>query len=150
MIWLIGKPKTVFGAYGAKTHNIEVDDNAAATVVFENDVYATIQTSTSIDPGFPGLVNFYGTDGMISIDGNVLKIVKKDGTHEVLNFDKDKVGSANDPTLFAPVPHKRLINDFVEAILHDRKPLVDGYEGIRAIEVIEAIYQSKGEKVINL
>ncbi|MEM3104452.1 MAG: Gfo/Idh/MocA family oxidoreductase, partial [Candidatus Bathyarchaeia archaeon] len=38
--------------------------------------------------------------------------------------------------------HKRLLKDFVDAILEDRKPRVDGYEGRRSLELIRAIYRS--------
>ena len=38
--------------------------------------------------------------------------------------------------------HRRQIDDFVRAIREDRQPRVNGPEGRRAVELIEAIYKS--------
>jgi predicted dehydrogenase len=149
MIWLIGKPITIFGAFAAKMHNIEVDDNAAALVLFQNGTYATIQTSTALKPGFPSAVNIFGSEGMISIDGNTLKHIDKTGQENIQNFEK-QVGSANDPKKFSLEAQQRLILDFLDALQNHRAPTIDGAEGLRAIEVITAIYESNGEKVIFL
>jgi predicted dehydrogenase len=149
MIWLAGKPKTVFGAFGAKTHKIEVDDNAAAVVLFENGVYATIQTSTSVQPGYPAKVALFGTEGSIVIDGNVLQITHKDGKVETRDFDGPQVGSANDPKKFSLQAQRRLLENYIDAVLSHTDPIVNGYEGLRAIEVIKAIYASNGKNVIH-
>ena len=45
-----------------------------------------------------------------------------------------------DPATFY---HKLQIQDFLQAILEDRRPLVDGVEGRKAVELIEAIYRSQ-------
>jgi UDP-N-acetyl-2-amino-2-deoxyglucuronate dehydrogenase len=149
MIWLVGQPKTVFGFFGAKTHDIEVDDNSATVVRFENDAYATIQTSTSLEPGYTNKVNIFGDKGGISIVGNSLTITHQDGTIENLDFEK-QVGSASDPKLFSMKAQNALIKDFIGAVENKRPPLVDGKEGLRAIEVIQAIYKSNGERVIHI
>ena len=45
--------------------------------------------------------------------------------------------------------HNLLFADVIEAIKEDRKPLIDGREGKKAVEVILAIYKSSrtGESV---
>jgi len=43
-----------------------------------------------------------------------------------------------------------LMNDFADAIREDREPLVNGVEGLRALKVVRAVYDSAGEKVINI
>jgi UDP-N-acetyl-2-amino-2-deoxyglucuronate dehydrogenase len=151
MIWLMGKPKTVYGVFGAITHKIEVDDNAAALVTFENGAYATIQTSTSVSPGYPAKVNVFGTDGMVSVDGNKLKVVTKDGKETEQDFEKDiGTATANDPKKFSLQAQQRLMTNYFDAVRSKKQPLVDGAEGLRAIQVIKAIYASNGQKVINL
>jgi UDP-N-acetyl-2-amino-2-deoxyglucuronate dehydrogenase len=150
MIWLCGVPKTVFGVFDAKTHQIEVDDNAVALITFENGIYATIQTSTSLKPGYPAKVAIFGTEGSITLDGNFLRVVRPDGKEEVFDFDRQQVGSANDPKKFSPIAHQRLLTNYIQAVKSHKPPAVDGLEGLRAIEVITAIYKSKGQHVIIL
>ncbi len=148
MIWLIGKPKKLFGVYGAKTHEIEVDDNAAAVVIFDNEAYGTIQTSVSVKPGYTGKINVFGTKGGISLIGNTLVWTKEDGSVEELDFAVKQVGSSNDPKKFDMKSQINLISDFVDAVQNNRSPKVDGKEGLRAIQVITGIYESNGEKVV--
>ena len=148
MMWLVGQPKKVFGVFGAKTHDIEVDDNAAAVVIFENGAYGTIQTSTSCDPGYTAKMNIFGSKGGISLIGQKLTWTKENGDVEEMDFEKAQVGSANDPKKFNLKAQVAVIVDFIGAVTEDRLPKIDGAEGLRAIDVIEAIYKSKGEKVI--
>jgi UDP-N-acetyl-2-amino-2-deoxyglucuronate dehydrogenase len=51
-------------------------------------------------------------------------------------------GGSSDPSAISHVCHARQLGDFVEALQTGRKPLVDGREGRKAVEVILAIYQS--------
>jgi UDP-N-acetyl-2-amino-2-deoxyglucuronate dehydrogenase len=55
-------------------------------------------------------------------------------------------GTANDtssnPTNFGIEGHKRQIEDFVQAILENRPPLVDQHAGRQAVDLILAIYES--------
>jgi UDP-N-acetyl-2-amino-2-deoxyglucuronate dehydrogenase len=41
--------------------------------------------------------------------------------------------------------HAAVFQDFAEAIRQGRRPAIDGAEGRRSVEVVEAIYQSKKE-----
>ena len=51
-------------------------------------------------------------------------------------------GGASNPAAISHVYHARQLADFVQALESGRKPLVDGREGRRAVEVILAIYRS--------
>jgi len=51
-------------------------------------------------------------------------------------------GGSSNPAAISHVGHARQLADFVHAIRTDSAPLVDGREGRRAVEVIEAIYRS--------
>lgn len=42
------------------------------------------------------------------------------------------------------------MNDFANAIRKNREPLVNSEEGLRSIEIVRAIYESNGEKIIDL
>ena len=120
-----------------------------SVVEFENGVFATIQTSTSLQPGYPAKVNIFGTEGSISIDGNALKIVDKDKNETNYDYESE-VGSSNDPKKFSLQAQQRLLADYFDALANNRSPLVDGAEGLRVIQVITAIYESNGEKVVYL
>jgi UDP-N-acetyl-2-amino-2-deoxyglucuronate dehydrogenase len=147
LLWLMGNPKTLFGVFAAKTHKIEVDDTSAAVITFVNDVYATIQTSVCADRRYPSVIEIYGTKGMVHLSEQFLKIVKDDGSVEEKKYPNE-FGSSSDVYGISRKNHHDLIMDYFNAVKEKRNPLVDGKEGMRSIEVIMAIYESKGQKII--
>lgn len=146
--WLMGDVDTVFGFWDKKIHKIEVDDNACAVVKFKNGTFATIATSTSAKPGYPAEVTIIGSQGSISIDGNVLKHTKETGETEIMDFDKGQVAMFNDPKVFSKKSHSRIIQNFVEAVRNGTQPAVSGEEGLKSLLIIEGIYKSNGTKII--
>ena len=48
----------------------------------------------------------------------------------------------NDPAKIPMHNHERQIRDMIEAIKQDRRPLVDLFDGKRAVEIILAAYES--------
>ena len=60
-------------------------------------------------------------------------------------------GGAADPAAIGHKAHAKLFQDVLDAIEEGRKPLVDGYEGRRSVEVIRAVYESaKTGKTVKL
>jgi predicted dehydrogenase len=51
-------------------------------------------------------------------------------------------GGAADPTAIDHHGHTALFKDFLQAIKQQRRPLVDGHEGRRSVEIILAIYKA--------
>jgi UDP-N-acetyl-2-amino-2-deoxyglucuronate dehydrogenase len=153
MVYLVGNVKKLFGFWAHRIHNIEVDDNTCASFIFENGAFGTIQTSTSSKAAFPGKLIIFGSEGAIEIDGNILTFHKPDNTNERIDYAAKtggQVASATDPKKFSIDAHQRLISDFRDAILNNREPLVNGEEGLRALKVVCAVYESNGEKIVTL
>ena len=60
-------------------------------------------------------------------------------------------GGSSNPAAISHQGHTRQLTDFVNAIKLGGKPLVDGKEGRRAVELIQAIYASNATgKVIHI
>ncbi len=153
MVYLLGNVKRLFGCWAHRVHDIEVDDNTCAAFVFESGAFGTIQTSTSTKAAFPARLTIFGSEGGLELDGNVLTYFKADGTKERTDYaamEGGQVASATDPRKFSVVAHARLMNDFADAIREDREPLVSGDEGLRSIKIIRAVYDSAGERVIDI
>lgn len=153
MVYLLGNVKRLFGCWAHRVHDIEVDDNTCAAFVLESGAFGTIQTSTSTRAAFPARLTIFGSEGGIELDGNVLTHFKADGTRERTDFaarEGGQVGSAIDPKKFSVVAHARLMRDFAGAIREDREPLVTGEEGLKSLKVVRAVYESAGEKVIDI
>ncbi len=62
---------------------------------------------------------------------------------------RDVASGASDPMAISLEPFERQFIDFGEAIKSGRRPVSSGEDGLRALQVVESIYNScrKGEKV---
>ena len=119
LLWLFGDVVRVTGRTSTRLHAIEVEDTAAALLEFANGATGTIEATTAAFPGFPRRLEVTGTKATI--------------VHE----DPPRPAAVADAT-----PHRRVFEDFIDAIRANRPPACDGREGRRSVALIEAIYRS--------
>jgi UDP-N-acetyl-2-amino-2-deoxyglucuronate dehydrogenase len=119
LLWLFGEVVGVTGRTSTRVHAIEVEDTAAALLEFASGATGTIEATTAAYPGFPRRLEVTGTKGTI--------------VHE----DPPRPAAVADAA-----PHRRVFEDFIDAIRANRPPACDGREGRRSVAVIEAIYRS--------
>lgn len=150
LCYLAGRAKSVCAFTDTMTHeNIEVEDNAVACIRFANGAMGTIEASTSCAPGFPRRLEVSGERGSVVIEGEDLArwefIDKTEEDEQILadggSGEEGKSGKA-DPLAISFEGHRMQVQDFVDAILEDREPLVPGREGRVSVELICGIYES--------
>lgn len=138
---------------------IEVEDNAVVILNFRCGALGVIEGSTSVYPGFFKRLEISGTDGSVIIEEDVLKfwdfrekIEEDDNIRQNFMLQKNfSGGGASDPADISYQGHKKQFEDMIDAIEKNRKPLVDGLEARKAVEIVLAAYQSaKEKKNINL
>jgi predicted dehydrogenase len=150
LLWMMGAPRQVCGFTAMLAHErIEVEDTAVACLRFAGGALGVIEATTSVHPGSPKTIAVHGDRGTAVIEQE--DVLRWDFTPEA---DEDRAikqrfaqkvgasGGASNPAAISHVYHARQLADFVQALESGRKPLVDGREGRRAVEVILAIYQS--------
>jgi UDP-N-acetyl-2-amino-2-deoxyglucuronate dehydrogenase len=139
-----GEISEVYGQVRTMTHAIEGEDLAMAIVHFKNGALGQIQASTSMWPGYPERLEVYGEKGSLILEGGRLSQINIQGMEQTGEGEKPK-GSAtgsSDPMAISHEPHRRQIEDFATAVRENRAPLVDGREGRKSVQLIEAIYRS--------
>jgi predicted dehydrogenase len=158
-LWLGGPVRRVWARTLQATHErIEVEDHLCATLEFANGAVGTLLASTSIYPGFPARLEFYGTNGSALLEGDAIHTIalknrplEKGSAHpEALHIATGGTRSATDQSTDQPLgdqwawgdAHRAQIQDFVHACAEKRTPLVDAVAGRRAVAVIESIYRS--------
>jgi len=148
-----GPVKSVFGQTARRLHEyIEMEDLAVATVLFANGALGSITATTASWPGQPARIEIHGTTGFAVIeDGRLahwefLKRWRVDDQIEVMikQAQESIIGSAAaDPTKSLNVEgHRLVIADFAKAIRQGRAPAINGPEGRKSVELIEATYES--------
>jgi UDP-N-acetyl-2-amino-2-deoxyglucuronate dehydrogenase len=153
MLYAMGSVKKVFAFSATMLRDIEVEDMASAVVEFENGAQGLVQASTCIYPGSQRRLEICGEKGIITLEGNSITRWEIENSQPVDLSDiaVDNSETFRDPKLFNIEGHIKQISDMVEAVLDDRKPFVDQYEGKKAVELILGIYRSAAKgSVINL
>ena len=160
LLWFMGPVKWVRAHTRLVGHEgLEVEDLACATLEFENGAMGCIEGSTAVWHGHPARVEVHGTQGSVVLEDNELtfwqfaKEKRADKRIRERLGQESALGSgAGDPMAnLKSEGHRRNIQDFVKAIQEDRPPAIDGKEGRRAVELIEAIYRSASSgKVVRL
>jgi predicted dehydrogenase len=136
LIYLMGPVRRVKAHTATRGHrDIEVEDVAAATVVFADGTLGVIQASTAAYPGFPKRVSISGTDGSITL---VEEAVSDWSFREEEAGDEDLrrrlgpeaqsgSGGAADPMAISYEGHKRAFEDVLRAVRE--REIADGWAG---------------------
>ena len=148
-IHFMGRPVEIYGHVDTAAHErIQVEDNSAAVIKFDNGAFGTIESSTAMEPGWPLEVEVSGTRGTVCVQADTL--VKWDFA------DKDPIdakalelikGGANnsgasDPSAISTLGHQMIIEDMVRAIRGESGFIIDGAEAKLPVEVVCSIYKS--------
>lgn len=150
LLWMMGAVESVAAFTGTLAHDrIEVEDTAVASVRFKNGALGVIQATTSVWPGLSKTIAIHGDKGSAEIEQDDLLLWKyqhelpgDSGIRERFAVKSGSSGGSSNPGAISHVGHTRQLADFIDAIKENRKPFVDGAEGRRSVELIEAIYQS--------
>ena len=144
LLWLMGDVERVYARTLTALHEIEVEDTSVATLEFSNGAVGTIEVCTSIYPGYQRRVEVSGSEGTIVLEHD--RIVRADlrtaDPTLVTQSESNTNASASSPIVSDVSGHRRLIEDFLRAIDDDGRPICDGREGRRSVQLIEAIYES--------
>lgn len=158
--WYMGPIDEVFGYWSNLNHPyIEVDDTAVAVIKFKNGGFGNIVVSNSQNPALYGKVHIHGDNGAsigVQTDGGAMFIAGMSkmgepplndlwtipGEEHMLDIwkreDTDFFNSID------PVQHymERQIENFLTAVIQGTKPLIDGADGRKTVELFTAIYRS--------
>ncbi|MFX0099593.1 MAG: Gfo/Idh/MocA family protein [Candidatus Hodarchaeota archaeon] len=148
MLYLLGDATTVFGLTGHHVHDIETEDNAVACFKLKNQAFGLIQASIGTKNPIETKLTIFGTEGAMEIDMSSVKIYYNDDKSDVFDFKNETEGI--NAKKIKQIAHQRVITDFASSIIENRKPLVDGKEGLRSLKLIRGIYESNGGTVVKL
>lgn len=150
LLWLMGPAVDVMAYTTTLAHErIEVEDVATAVVRFASGALGTIEATTAAYPGALKKIELTGSAGTAILEEeDIIKWefaeqTQQDATLREQMLGRTKTGGgAADPAAIGHHAHAELFRDFIEAIDHDRSPIIDGREGMRSVDLILAIYES--------
>jgi UDP-N-acetyl-2-amino-2-deoxyglucuronate dehydrogenase len=144
LLWLMGDVERVYAKTKTALHNIEAEDTVVATLEFANGAIGTLEAATSAYPGYNRRVELTGSEGTIILEQD--RIIAADLRTPIADLVRPVTENAN-PASTSPVVsdvsgHRKILEDFLQAIAKDTRPLCDGREGRRSVELVRAIYES--------
>jgi predicted dehydrogenase len=148
--WFMGDVSEVCGLTSTLAHErIEVEDVGTAIVKFKNGALGTLEATTAAYPGLLKKTEIHGSQGSVIIEqDSILLWTFQDSRPEdaeiLEKYGKASAttGGAADPKAISSIGHQKQFEDFLRAMQTGGRPMVDGHEGRKSVELILAIYQS--------
>jgi UDP-N-acetyl-2-amino-2-deoxyglucuronate dehydrogenase len=143
--WMLGQPVSVMAKTRTSLADIEVEDTGVAIVTFESGALGVIEATTATRPrDLEGSLSILGENGTVEIGGFAVNQMK---TWAFVDSAEDEVAevfrmAAENPPDVYGFGHRRYLQDVVLAIREGTRGLVDGLEGRKSLELINAIYES--------
>jgi UDP-N-acetyl-2-amino-2-deoxyglucuronate dehydrogenase len=153
LLWLLGDVERVYAKSRTALHNIESEDTLVATLEFANGAIGTLEAATSVYPGYDRRVELTGSEGTIVFEHDriVSADLKTPLPGGLATESKDTNRSSSSPIVSDVSGHRRIIEDFLQAIATNGNPRCDGPEGRRSVALVEAIYESaRSGKVVSV
>ena len=146
--WLFGMPQQVSGyCQFGRYHDIEVEDDVTAHFRYDNGMHATFITSTGEAPG-RNLLQISGERGLLTLDGRTLRFqrnrtpMSQFSAESSAGFAKPECWTVDLPVESGGATHNEVLQNFTNAILIGEELIAPASEGIRSIELANAILLS--------
>lgn len=147
--WIAGPVERAAAFKGALRYpHLEGEDTLVASIKFASGALGMIEATTSAKPGFKRRLEISGERGTAILEGDSIATWSIEGEENpMLETEQLTDGSAN-PAAISFEGHRRQIEEMVAAIAANRPPLIDGREGRKSLELVEALYRSANEERI--
>ncbi|MEN6556584.1 MAG: Gfo/Idh/MocA family oxidoreductase [Thermoguttaceae bacterium] len=149
LTWLMGPVVEVCAQVGLLAHRrIAVEDVAVATLRFANGALGVIEASTAAYPGYAKRIEIHGDAGSAAMEEDLVRwdFAKPDRRDAAIRRRmaerKNACGGAADPKAIGHYGHVLQFQNVLAAIRKGEKPLIDGREGRRSVEIILGMYKS--------
>lgn len=150
LVWLMGGVAEVSALTGLVAHeNIEVEDVCVASLRFKNGALGLLEATTAAFPGYLKRIEIHGDKGSAVIEEEDINkwdfSESQEEDAEIRESMANRLsggGGAADPAAIGHHAHAKQFANVLESIEKGVKPLIDGYEGRKSVEVICAVYES--------
>ena len=143
LIWMMGEVESVFAKGRTVMHQIEVEDTGVVLLKFRRGGLGVVQATTCVQPrDLEGSLLLYGEKGTVEIGGFAANQLETWAFQDEQPEDAtvfDEWGKNPNVPAFS---HREFYLDVVDTLRSNRHALIDGIEGRKSLEVINAIYES--------
>ncbi len=140
--WLVGPVESVHAFTSTLARRIEVEDTAAVSLRFRSGALGTMNVTMLTHQGnYEGALTILGESGTVRLGGVACNRID----HWEFDDDVPPEEILSDSSLYG-VGHPMLYQDVCNSLMQpDQKALIEGREGMKALEIVVAAYQSAQE-----
>jgi predicted dehydrogenase len=144
LLWLLGDVVRVQARTATQLHQIEAEDTAVAILEFASGALGIFHATTAAYPGYPRRVEISGSEGTVILEHDriIAANLRNAPASAAESAALDENQSASSAVVSDFRGHQAVLEDFLQAIQHNRVPACDGLEGRRSIALIESIYRA--------
>ncbi len=141
--WLIGPIESVQAYTGTLERRIQVEDSGVLNVRWRSGALGSMNvTMLTYSKNMEGSITILGEKGIVRVGGVAVNEIQQWEFAEP-DTDDDKVKTASyETTSVYGFGHPLYYNNVINTLRGEAKPEADGREGLRALEVLIAIYLS--------
>lgn len=147
--WIMGNDIDEVFAYTDRLKHpyIEAEDLGLALVKFSNGSYGVIEGTTNMYPDdFEETLCIFGKYGRVRAGGSSVNTIEEwNIADESIHPEDIKKQTYENPPNVYGFGHNALYKDVCDAIKNHRQPYITAEDGMRAVELILAIYKSAAE-----
>lgn len=142
--WMLGDVESVFAKSKTALVDIEAEDTAVVILKFRNGALGVIEATTAIRPkDLEGSLSILGEKGSVEIGGFAVNEMKTWNFSDSLDGDSEVIEkySVNPPNVYG-FGHQAYYEHVIDCLNNKTAQLVDGLQGRKSLELINAIYES--------
>lgn len=141
--WMMGDVDTVYATTRRALVDIEAEDTAVAVLHFSSGAVGVVEATTAARPvDLEGSLSIMGATGMVEIAGFAVNKLREWHFQDSRPVDERIHEVSENPPNVYGFGHQAYYAHVVDSILHGSPQLVDGLEGRRSLELIQALYES--------
>ncbi len=123
-------------------HELDAEDFAGAVFRFASGAIGTLVASVTHYPGGSEMLVLNGTRGSATLSADCLVVHQHGQTAQVFGQSGAATGGGADPMAFSHAWHQAVIEDFADALKHNRPPTIPAASALSAQALIDAIHRA--------
>ncbi|MCE1204296.1 MAG: Gfo/Idh/MocA family oxidoreductase [Holophagaceae bacterium] len=141
--WLMGPVESVKSYISTRLVDIEAEDTGVAVLRFKSGALGVIEATTATRPkDLEGSISILGEKGSVVVGGFSVNRMVTWNFQEPASEDEQAQRSIAEPPNVYGFGHKPFYEDMLACLDSGRRSMLDGLEGRKSLEIINALYES--------